>query len=79
MGKVKLDEDSPYNPACIADNVGDNVEMLLVWGPTCSVLWRSQLCSFARWCCVANHDPAGEFVDVPIVRVSHWYCCLYVD
>jgi inorganic pyrophosphatase len=21
----KLDEDSPYNPACIADNVGDNV------------------------------------------------------
>ena len=23
--KIKLDEDSPYNPACIADNVGDNV------------------------------------------------------
>merc|ERR1719411_2275516 len=23
--KKKLDEDSPYNPACIADNVGDNV------------------------------------------------------
>lgn len=23
--KRKLDEDSPYNPACVADNVGDNV------------------------------------------------------
>ena len=67
--------------ACIADNVGDNVGDVAGMGSDLfGSFWRSQLRSFARWCHVANHDPSWvEFVDVPIVRVSHWYCCLYVD
>jgi len=27
----KLDEDSPYNPACIADNVGDNGVFMYIY------------------------------------------------
>ena len=78
--KVKLDEDSPYNPACIADNVGDNVGDVAGMG---SDLFGS----FGEASCAALLVGASsptissrmEFIDVPIVRVSHWYCCLHVD